>query len=71
MVAALRDEPTVSVTSPIVTMSPGCSFVRRDMRVPATMVNANGAWFDDVKSVGTSTAVRAVLAAVSPLPLLG
>jgi A/G-specific adenine glycosylase len=37
----------------------------------STTVNANGAWFDDVSTVGTSTAVRAVLAAVSPLPLFG
>jgi A/G-specific adenine glycosylase len=42
-------------------------------RVTATSTNvmANGAWFDDVSTVGTSTAVRAVLAAVSPLPLFG
>ena len=31
----------------------------------SSAVNANGAWFDDVTSVGTSTAVRAVLAAVA------
>jgi A/G-specific adenine glycosylase len=37
--------------------------------VRASSVDANGAWFDDVTSVGTSTAVRAVLAAVAPLPL--
>lgn len=65
-----REMPAPVVVARTLTHRDLTFYVAR-VRASSSAVHANGAWFDDVTSVGTSTAVRAVLAAVAPLPLLG